>query len=120
LCLFGTTKVVPFHCSLVGKVVSSRCSILGTTPGCGGTGAVVPFHKAGSHGTVVVPWARGARTKGKTHGIPQRGRVPWLLTACGITKTARQKEEFINNEAREGEVSEKSLRAAAVPGGKGQ
>lgn len=40
--------------------------------------------------------------------------------ACGITKTARQEEEFINHEAREGEVSEKSLRAAAVPGGKGQ
>ena len=40
--------------------------------------------------------------------------------ACGITETARQEEEFINNEAREEEVSEKSLRAAAVPGGKGQ
>jgi hypothetical protein len=40
--------------------------------------------------------------------------------ACGITETAQQEEEFINNEAREGEMSEKSLRAAAVPGGKGQ
>jgi hypothetical protein len=43
-----------------------------------------------------------------------------LTADCGITETARQEEAFINNEAREGEVSEKSLRAAAVPGGKGQ
>jgi hypothetical protein len=37
-----------------------------------------------------------------------------------MTETARQEEEFINNEAREGEVSEKSLRGAEVPGGKEQ
>jgi hypothetical protein len=43
-----------------------------------------------------------------------------LTADCGITETARREEEFINTEAREGEVSGKSLRAAAVPGGKGQ
>ena len=50
------------------------------------------------------------------HGAANLGAT----AACGITETVRQEEEFINNEAREGEVSEKSLRAAAVPGGKGQ
>ena len=37
-----------------------------------------------------------------------------------MTETARQEEESIKNEARDGEVSEKSLRAAAVPDGKGR
>jgi len=50
------------------------------------------------------------------HGAANLGAT----AACEITETARQEEGFINNEAREGEVSEKSLRAAAVPGGKGQ
>ena len=50
------------------------------------------------------------------HGAANLGAT----AACGLTETARQEEKFINNEIREAEVSEKSLRAAAVPGGKGQ
>ena len=48
------------------------------------------------------------------HGAANLGAT----AACGMIETARE-ERFINNEAREGEVFEKSLRAA-VPGGKGQ
>ena len=47
-------------------------------------------------------------------------RISKLPLACRITETARQEEKLINNEAREGEVFKESLRAAAVPGGKGQ
>ena len=43
---------------------------------------------AGSHhGTVLVPWARGARTEGKTHGT---SAVPWLLTRCTKLKRSRK------------------------------
>ena len=65
---------------------------------------VAPGRKSSDAAAV---WQYGAANLGAT-------------AACGITETARQEEEFINNEAREGEGSEKSLRAAAVPGGKGQ
>jgi hypothetical protein len=61
----------------------------------------------GESSNATAVWQHGAANLGAT-------------AACGITETARQEEEFINNEAREEEVSEKSLRAVAVPGGKGQ
>ena len=34
-----------------------------------------------SHGTVVVPWARGFRTERKTHGT---SAVPWLLAGAPL------------------------------------
>jgi len=48
------------------------------------------------------------------HGAAHLGAT----AACGITETARE-ERFINNEARDGEVSEKSLRDEAVAGWQG-
>ncbi len=61
---------------------------------------------------------KGRRHKRRCRRHPRRGSAEnaQLRAACGITETARQKEEFINNEAREGEVSEKSIRDEAVAG----